>query len=191
LEYCKFNEAYLQDTVFSADKISGVLSEAADLSNVYIDQYYSDGSVYRIKNGITISYTIPTTPSVITATAKYEDKTYTFKILYTANCSLVSDNDNMYFLIEVGKNANDVFGDSTVQIKTGATNQIDGISFTVVVVGDMDGSNSLTTTDYLKIKLALSSLDTIDKVSFLAADYDGNGKITSTDYLTLKTKWTT
>ncbi len=186
LEYCKFKEPYLEKNVFSATKITGVLSSKADLSNLYFEKHYSDGSVYLVKSGISVSYTIPTTPSAITATAKFESKSYSFKILYAANCEFELHDGTLYAITELGRTAKEVFGDTTVQMKTGATNILSGIPFTVIMVGDVDGTKEITSTDYLKVKgTFLGSINT-DKVMSLASDYDRNGKITSSDYLALK-----
>ncbi len=62
----------------------------------------------------------------------------------------------------------------------------DGISATVVMIGDVDGSGTIDSTDYLSVKKHFLKQTTLTDVAALAADVDGNGRIDSTDYVAIK-----
>ena len=185
LEYCQYENAYVEKTELSTDGIIATLYEKADLSFISVNTYYSDGSVILNRNGIEVSYVIPTTLGTVTATAKFEGKEYTFKILYVDNCTVKAENNFNFVIVKYKTESTDIFGVST-EMKTGLTCEIDGVEFTVIVSGDVDSTGDLTTTDYLKIKQAFLDPSSLDGISIHAADYDGDGSISATDYLSLK-----
>jgi hypothetical protein len=59
-------------------------------------------------------------------------------------------------------------------------------SISVVVMGDVDGSGSITSSDYLKVKSTFLSDYALEGAYKAAADMDENQKITSADFLNLK-----
>jgi hypothetical protein len=60
-------------------------------------------------------------------------------------------------------------------------------SISVVVMGDVDGSGSITSSDYLKVKSAFLSEYVLEGAYKAAADMDENQKINTADFLALKT----
>lgn len=62
-------------------------------------------------------------------------------------------------------------------------------SVTVVVMGDVDGTGIMDTTDYLRIRSVFLGTYSLTDVENLAADMDANGIIDSTDYLKIKAKF--
>ncbi len=186
LEYCEYKESYIEETFLSADGIVGVLSEEADLSRLCVITRFSDGSSYIVYSNIQVSYVIPTAPSVVKATAKYEGVEYSFNILYVDSCKVLTESEETYVVVPTTEKAENVFADSSVEIKTSFVGEIDGINFTVIFLGDVDGSGDISTTDYLKIKQGFMDYSSLNKTSFLAADVNEDGSITTTDYLYLK-----
>ncbi len=69
---------------------------------------------------------------------------------------------------------------------TGCTVNIGQNSYLAVVMGDVDGSGIVDTTDYLRIKYYCLNTITLDSAYFEAADVDGSASIDSTDYLRIK-----
>ncbi len=57
---------------------------------------------------------------------------------------------------------------------------------TVAVIGDIDGSGIIDTTDYLRVKSKFIGHISLNTYQEIAADVDGNGKIDSTDYIRIK-----
>ncbi len=87
------------------------------------------------------------------------------------------------------KDGNTITGSAAVG--TGATiNLYNGSaivdSVTVVVLGDVDGSGSVATTDYMRIKSAFIGTFAMSEVENCAADVDKNGSIDATDYMRIK-----
>lgn len=59
-------------------------------------------------------------------------------------------------------------------------------SFTVVINGDVDGSGTITTTDYFQVKSSLIGDKTLEGASLFAADTDGNKTVNTIDYIQIK-----
>ena len=74
--------------------------------------------------------------------------------------------------------------------KTSATGYIvtdeNGGSAIIVVLGDVDGSGKIDTTDYLLVKKSFLGMETLNGANFVAADTDKSGKVDTTDYLQIK-----
>ncbi len=187
LKYCEYNEAYVEKTEFSADGITGIINEEADLSRVNVITYYSDGSVYAVSSGIEVSYAIPKAPSIVTATAKYNGKEYSFKIAYVDNAKVEVKENATYVIVSPEETAEKVFGDNTIQITTGLVQEISGVTFTVILSGDVDGTGDISSTDYLRIKSAFTGTVELNTFETLAADFNSDGYVNSTDYLLIKT----
>ena len=186
LEYCKFESAYIESTSLSDQSVIALLSEKADISSVSLNLYYSDGSVYSVKKGISVSYTIPKMAGIVKAVAKYNGKEYSFNILYVDSKKIEAKENNIYVLISHEKTSSDVFGIESVEMKTSSSANIEGISFTVIILGDVDGNGDVTSTDYLRVKQTFLGLQTISESETLAADINCDGVITATDYLLIK-----
>ncbi len=114
LEYCKYENSYLEDVVISAPNLIGTLSKEADLSKVSLLFYYSDGSVYSVKKGISVSYVIPKNASVVTATAEYDGKEYSFQILYTSSDKIDAQSEKTYVIVSHKDNAEDILVTKTL-----------------------------------------------------------------------------
>ncbi len=57
---------------------------------------------------------------------------------------------------------------------------------TISVVGDLDGTGMIDTTDYMRVKAAIVGRFVMTDAQRLAADVDGNGKVNSSDYQMIK-----
>jgi CheY-like chemotaxis protein len=66
------------------------------------------------------------------------------------------------------------------EIKTG------GKTYTAVVLGDVDGSGTVDSIDYLKVKSLCVGAVTLEGAFYSAADVDYSGTITLTDYMRIK-----
>jgi hypothetical protein len=80
---------------------------------------------------------------------------------------------------------------ATAKVGTGYTIEliISGVkvdSVTVIILGDVTGEGVLNTTDYLKIKGALTNGEKLTGVYEKAANVDGNANLNSTDYMKVK-----
>jgi hypothetical protein len=56
----------------------------------------------------------------------------------------------------------------------------------VLILGDVDGDGSVSTTDYMRIKSTFAKTYDMEEVYFEAADVDSNGTINTIDYLRIK-----
>ena len=186
LEYCVFDEAYAEDTTVFSKGIVGVLGQEADLSSLAIHVSYSDGSVYSIQNGISVDYTIPTKTGTVKATATYNGVSYSINILYIDNCKIKSSETATYVVVDSSSTGDKIFGDSSIEIKTGETAEIDGISFVWVKTGDVDGTGDISITDYLLIKQTFLGNHNLTEAQAIASDVNNDGEISATDYLQVK-----
>jgi hypothetical protein len=59
-------------------------------------------------------------------------------------------------------------------------------TLTVVVMGDVDGTGAVDSTDYMRIKAAMLKTSSLDSLQTQAADVDENGTIDATDYMRIK-----
>lgn len=59
-------------------------------------------------------------------------------------------------------------------------------SYQVVIRGDVTGDGSISATDYIAVKSALSNTFKLEGAYEMAADTDGDGSVSSTDYITLR-----
>ncbi len=60
------------------------------------------------------------------------------------------------------------------------------LTYTIVLVGDMDNNGRLAAKDVLGVKAALSNKPTKDTVDFMKVDADGNGRFIAKDILAIK-----
>ncbi len=75
---------------------------------------------------------------------------------------------------------NDVIGTGVV------ISSVSGDSVVAVVLGDVDGSGVVDSTDYLRIKSVFLKTYSVEGAYHVAADADFNGEINATDYLQIK-----
>ncbi len=63
---------------------------------------------------------------------------------------------------------------------------ISNASYTLTVLGDVDGDEKISTTDFLRIKSFSLNQRAFSELEFLEADIDGNRNINTADYISLK-----
>jgi hypothetical protein len=62
----------------------------------------------------------------------------------------------------------------------------DGKTYYIVILGDVDGSGQITSTDYLLIKAAFYGVKKLDGIYYMAANIDKSDELSITDYLKVK-----
>ncbi|MBO7253803.1 MAG: hypothetical protein J6V36_00695, partial [Clostridia bacterium] len=89
--------------------------------------------------------------------------------------------------------AKELFEDSDVLetnavrfIGTGSQIQYYNKTYTVVIIGEVDGDGEITSTDYMRIKGNLLGTSTLEEVFIESAEVDNDGVLSSTDYLRIK-----
>jgi hypothetical protein len=87
----------------------------------------------------------------------------------------------------VVRNAHGEVLDSSAFCGTGCTLSVEGgESVTLCLLGDVDGSGIVDSTDYMRLKNAFMGAITLEGVNQMAADVLPDGKIDATDYLRIK-----
>ena len=71
-------------------------------------------------------------------------------------------------------------------IGTGYTIKYNGTSYTVVKLGDVDGSGTVTAGDYVKIKNYIMDKGSLNSTAKQGADVNSDGKVTAGDYVQIK-----
>lgn len=71
-------------------------------------------------------------------------------------------------------------------IGTGYTIKYKGTSYTVVKLGDVDGSGTVTAGDYVKIKNYIMDKGSLNSTAKQGADVNSDGKVTAGDYVQIK-----
>lgn len=74
----------------------------------------------------------------------------------------------------------------TANVGTGYTLTSDGKTYTIVVLGDVNGDGNIKATDYMKIKNYIMNASTLSDAEKKAADVNGDGNIKATDYMKIK-----
>ena len=75
-------------------------------------------------------------------------------------------------------------------VGTGWTITIDGVSYTVIKLGDVNGDGNITAADYVKIKNRIMGTNTLSDYQQKAADVNRDGNITAADYVKVKNQIT-
>lgn len=65
-------------------------------------------------------------------------------------------------------------------------NKTNNTSYTMIVLGDVNGDGEVKATDYAKIKAYIMRQTTLDNVQKKAADVNGDGEVKATDYARIK-----
>lgn len=73
-----------------------------------------------------------------------------------------------------------------VTFGTGASVTIDGVNYTLVMMGDIDGNGKITPLDYVKTKNHIMKVNTLQGVYAEASDVTKDGAITPLDYVKIK-----
>ena len=87
------------------------------------------------------------------------------------------------------KNGNEIDGDAMVGTGVSLNLYVDGLiadTVTVIIVGDVDGSGGVDTTDYMRVKAYIIGNLQLSYVDLIAADVDQNGSVNTTDYMRIK-----
>ena len=71
-------------------------------------------------------------------------------------------------------------------IGTGMTVKVGSLTFTTIVIGDIDGNGIITVTDIAAIKLHYIDLELLSGIQFVAGDLNNDGKISTTDIAQIK-----
>ena len=71
-------------------------------------------------------------------------------------------------------------------IGTGMTVKVGSLTFTTIVIGDIDGNGIITVTDIAAIKLHYIDLELLSGIHFVAGDLNNDGKISTTDIAQIK-----
>ncbi len=66
------------------------------------------------------------------------------------------------------------------------TNMKYNTSYTMVVLGDLDGKGTVTASDYMRIKSYIMGETTLNNLQKLAADVDNSGTVMASDYMMIK-----
>lgn len=69
---------------------------------------------------------------------------------------------------------------------TGASITKDGVEYTLVVLGDVNGDGNITPADYVRIKNHIMNVTPIEGIYTVGADVNGDGGITPADYVRVK-----
>ena len=76
-------------------------------------------------------------------------------------------------------------GDDEIVV-TGSEISVAGTTLYPVVIGDVNGDNAITSTDYISVKRAFYGQKTLTGAQFKAADLSGEGTLSTADYLKVK-----
>ena len=71
-------------------------------------------------------------------------------------------------------------------VVTGSEITVGGTTLYPVIIGDVNGDNAITTTDYISVKRAIYGTKTLEGAYGKAADLSGEGELSSADYLKIK-----
>ena len=66
------------------------------------------------------------------------------------------------------------------------TVKVGSLTFTTIVIGDIDGNGIITVTDIAAIKLHYIDLELLSGIQFVAGDLNNDGKISTTDIAQIK-----
>ena len=193
------------------NKLSYFEGEELDVTGLEITAYYNNGT-----KGIVTDYAIngyTSTEGTKTVIVSYGGYSATFRVtvVYVPSCitSDVYTVDNGYVdRISVGTTAEELLlgikeaeycvifnGNNIVndhdQVATGMTlktmnGDVVRATYTLVVIGDVDGNSIISTSDYLNVGFAIKETAELDFTAQKAADVDGDNSITATDYLNIK-----
>jgi len=101
--------------------------------------------------------------------------------------SSIVESLSQYGIVSTIKDKNGNPLDKSEKVGTGSVvSDENGNEYTVIVRGDVDGTGSVDSTDYLKIKSVFLGHEVLEGVYFDAANVDNHGLISSTDYLRIK-----
>lgn len=87
--------------------------------------------------------------------------------------------------VQLKDKSGNVIKDANAKIGTGCILNLDGVFYSVVVMGDVDGTGTITADDYIKVKRAVLGTGNLDAVQTEAAGAE-NGKLRAIDYIKVK-----
>lgn len=122
---------------------------------------------------------------VLNDNAKYtEDGSFVYKV--SANTAVSSFKNSFFTKVKVYGKDKEAADASLVATGWHITSYDGTQEMTVVVIGDIDGTGTISATDYINLKSYIKSDGGLNKAQFLAADMDDSGDISAADYVSLK-----
>lgn len=85
----------------------------------------------------------------------------------------------------VVKNGSNTIKDSA-NVATGYTLTLDNKTYTIIVLGDVNGDGKISSADYVRIKNAILKKVELSSAQKLASDANNDSKISSADYVRVK-----
>ena len=89
------------------------------------------------------------------------------------------------FAAEVKNSDGDALSDKAT-VSTGCVIKKDGESYTVIVLGDVNGDGQINSTDFMQVRRHFLGLYTIPEEKQDAADVNGDGNVNSTDFMQVR-----
>lgn len=120
-------------------------------------------------------------PTVQTPEIKTEGST-----MKTTPTVKVSDIKAIYQSAVIKNASGTQITDSNVLVGTGYTVAMNGITYTVVKMGDVNGDGNIKATDYMRIKNCIMGATELTNAQRQAADVNGDGQVKATDYMKIK-----
>ncbi len=117
--------------------------------------------------------------------AKDGSKTYlvVIKQYQIKDSNIIVAPDATIKTITGGKNTSSVFG-------TGAKISLEGKTYNLVMLGDVNGDGKISPADYVKVKNKITGASSMNAVTEKAADVNKDGKISPADYVKIKNQIT-
>ncbi len=185
-------------TAFAANFLTTGSMAAADMKTAaFATKLSASGTKWRQKSTVNSAYPYPLPLFGVDYLIIAEGSTYTRDAdsyllgveLGTAVSTLIANFDNDG--VEV-YSADGILMSTTSTVGTGCTVRLvfNGEvcdSVTVVVIGDLDSTGGISTTDYAITRMALKGGATLDGAYSKAADMNGDGDVSSADGIAMKT----
>ena len=112
------------------------------------------------------------------------DKTIS-QISDNTTVSAFKENVEAYPGVEIVDKDGNTLGEDDI-IGTDMTVKVGSLTFTTIVIGDIDGNGTITVTDIAAIKLHYIDLELLNGIQFVAGDLNNDGKISTTDIAQIK-----
>ena len=165
---------YTWDQIVTSDGVEG-----------YIARGDSDGDYVKVVSSSSTSSTSSSSTSTTTTISGTGFKTSGTYIV--CNPSITVSNITSVSSSAVIKDSNgNTITSSTTSLGTGYTIKVNGKTYTVKKLGDVNGDGKISSADYVRIKNYLLNKSTLTTVQELAADANGDGTVSSADYVRIK-----
>lgn len=158
----QFMEMSYNPTVHNKQGVENILKGSFMDASVTVTAERVDSSI-KAKQKEAFIYIAPNTKNTEVAAAIQMNQ---FKVTNSANKNI----DN---------NSNSASGYNFINTKYNT-------SYTMIVLGDVNGDGNITPADYVKVKNYIMGRSTFDNVQKKSADVNGDGNITPSDYVKIK-----